>query len=62
MFAEFQGHPAVTATGRAYHQDYVVYLRARNGKIVLIREYFDAARWLRLFPDDRSVPPSLWKR
>jgi ketosteroid isomerase-like protein len=34
----------VIATGRSYHQDYAFYLRARGGKIVLIRENFDAVR------------------
>jgi ketosteroid isomerase-like protein len=44
IFAEVHGDATVIATRRLYHQDYVFYLRARGGKIVLIREYFDAVR------------------
>jgi ketosteroid isomerase-like protein len=32
VFAEFQGQAQVTGTGRHYHQNYVLYLRAENGK------------------------------
>jgi ketosteroid isomerase-like protein len=55
VFAEFHGDATVIATGRAFHQDYVFYLRARRGKIVLIREYFDPVRLVAAFretPDD----------
>ena len=30
VFAEFQGQAQVTGTGRHYHQNYVLYLRAEN--------------------------------
>jgi ketosteroid isomerase-like protein len=49
VFAEFHADATVIATGRPYHQDYVFYLRARGGKIVLIREYFDAVRLVAAF-------------
>jgi ketosteroid isomerase-like protein len=49
VFAEFYADATVIATGRSYHQDYVFYLRARGGKIVLIREYFDAVRLVAAF-------------
>jgi ketosteroid isomerase-like protein len=49
IFAEVHADATVIATGRPYHQDYVFYLRARGGKIVLIREYFDAVRLLAAF-------------
>ena len=34
----------IKTTGRIYRQEYVVFLRAANGKIVFIREYFDPTR------------------
>jgi hypothetical protein len=55
IFAQVHADATVIATGRPYHQDYVFYLRARGGKIVLIREYFDAVRIVAAFretPDD----------
>jgi ketosteroid isomerase-like protein len=49
VFAEFQGHAQVTGTGRQYHQNYVLYLRAENGKIVFGREYWDPTRVVAAF-------------
>ena len=34
----------IKATGRTYSQEYVVFLRARGGKIAHLREYFDPVR------------------
>jgi ketosteroid isomerase-like protein len=42
--AEVKGEGLVKATGRTYRQDYVVFLRAAEGKIAFLREYFDPAR------------------
>jgi hypothetical protein len=42
--AEVRGEGRVKATGRAYRQEYVVFLRASAGKIALLREYFDPTR------------------
>ncbi|KAK2007055.1 NTF2-like protein [Colletotrichum eremochloae] len=47
--AEFSVVATVIATGKVYDQDYIVYLRARNGKIELYREYFDSARIIAAF-------------
>ena len=44
IIAEFSANATVISTGRTYHQDYAVYLRASEGKIVLLREYFDPTR------------------
>src|SRR5262245_3330163 len=44
IIAEFTADADVVPTGRKYHQDYAVYLRASEGKIVLLREYFDPVR------------------
>jgi ketosteroid isomerase-like protein len=44
VFAEFSAHASVTTTGRFYEQNYILYLRADKGKIILLREYFDAPR------------------
>jgi uncharacterized protein len=49
VFAEFQGHAQVTGTGRRYQQNYVLYLRAENGKIVFGREYWDPTRVVAAF-------------
>ena len=49
VFAEFQGRAQVTGTGRHYHQNYVLYLRAENGKIVFGREYWDPTRVVAAF-------------
>jgi ketosteroid isomerase-like protein len=51
VFAEFKADATVISTGREYHQDYVVYLRAENGKIVFLREYFDAPRVVAAFSE-----------
>jgi len=42
--AEVKGEGLIKATGRVYRQDYVIFLRAVNGKIAFIREYFDPVR------------------
>ena len=42
--AEVKGEGVITATGRIYRQEYVVFLRAAGGKIVYLREYFDPTR------------------
>jgi ketosteroid isomerase-like protein len=44
IIAEFTADADVVKTGRKYHQNYAVYLRASEGKIVLLREYFDPTR------------------
>jgi hypothetical protein len=42
--AEVQAEARIKATGRIYHQAYVVFLRAADGKIAFLREYFDPVR------------------
>lgn len=49
VFAEFTADATVNSTGRKYYQDYVLYLRAEGGKIVLLRGYFDAPRVVAAF-------------
>ena len=49
VFAEFTASGTALNTGRPYHQNYVLYLRARPGKIVFLREYFDAPRVVAAF-------------
>ena len=39
-----QGEGLIKSTGRMYRQDYVVSLRATDGKITFLREYFDPVR------------------
>jgi ketosteroid isomerase-like protein len=47
VVAEFTA--TVIGTGRQYSQNYVVFLRAETGKIVVLREYFDAPRVVAAF-------------
>lgn len=42
--AEVKAEGLIKATGRIYCQDYVVFLRAFEGKIAFLREYFDPTR------------------
>jgi len=49
VFAEFQGQAQVIGTGRHYHQNYVLYLCAEDGKIIFGREYFDPTRVVAAF-------------
>jgi hypothetical protein len=42
--AEVKGEGLIKSTGRMYHQDYVIFLRAAQDKIIFLREYFDPVR------------------
>ena len=42
--AEVKAEGLIKPTGRIYHQDYVLFLRAAGGKIAFLREYFDPTR------------------
>jgi uncharacterized protein len=42
--AEVKAEGLIKPTGRIYHQDYVLFLRATGGKIAFLREYFDPTR------------------
>ena len=42
--AEVKAEALIKPTGRVYHQEYVLFLRAAGGKIAFLREYFDPAR------------------
>jgi uncharacterized protein len=42
--AEVKAEGLIKPTGRVYHQDYVLFLRAAGGKIAFLREYFDPVR------------------
>ena len=42
--AEVKGEGLIKSTERMYRQDYVVFLRAAEGKIAFMREYFDPVR------------------
>jgi uncharacterized protein len=46
---EVRAEAVVKATGRPYHQDYVIFLRAAGGKIAFLREYFNPARAAQAF-------------
>lgn len=49
VVAELAATATVIATGRQYSQNYVVFLRASDGKIAELREYFDAPRVVAAF-------------
>jgi ketosteroid isomerase-like protein len=42
--AEVKAEGLIKTTGRIYRQNYVVFLRAFEGRIVFLREYFDPTR------------------
>jgi uncharacterized protein len=42
--AEVKAEGLIKPTGRICHQDYVLFLRAADGKIAFLREYFDPVR------------------
>ena len=42
--AEVKAEGLIKPTGRIYHQDYVLFLRARGGKFAFLREYFYPTR------------------
>jgi len=42
--AQVRAEGLIKPTGRTYRQEYVVFLRAADGKIVFMREYFDPTR------------------
>ena len=42
--AEVRAEGRIKATGRIYQQEYIVFLYSQNGKIRLLREYFDPIR------------------
>lgn len=39
--AEVKAEGRIKSTGRTYRQEYVLFLRAKDGKIAYLREYFD---------------------
>ncbi|MGH8071892.1 MAG: nuclear transport factor 2 family protein [Candidatus Entotheonellia bacterium] len=42
--AEVKAEARIKPTGRLYRQEYVLFLRAADGKIAFLREYFDPVR------------------
>ena len=42
--AEVRAEGLITATGRTYRQEYVLFLRAEGGRIANLREFFDPVR------------------
>jgi len=44
ILAQVKAEGLITETGRVYIQEYVVFLRAADGKIAYLREYFDPVR------------------
>ncbi|MEK6419359.1 MAG: nuclear transport factor 2 family protein [Burkholderia gladioli] len=52
--AEFAAKATVIPTGKTYNQDYILYMRAENGKIARYREYFDGSRIVAAFTPDSA--------
>jgi ketosteroid isomerase-like protein len=52
--AEFAANATVIPTGKTYNQEYVLFIRAGNGKIVSYREYFDGSRIVAAFTPDSA--------
>jgi uncharacterized protein len=42
--AEVKAEGRIKSTGHTYRQEYVLFLRAKNGKIAYLREYFDPVK------------------
>src|SRR5688572_13729828 len=42
--AEVKAEGLIKSTGRTYRQEYVLFLRAKGGKIAYLREYFDPVK------------------
>ncbi len=42
--AEVKAEGRIKSTGRTYRQEYVLFLRAKGGKIAFLREYFDPVK------------------
>ena len=42
--AEVGAEGVIKPTGRIYRQEYVLFIRARAGKIAFLRDYFDPVR------------------
>jgi ketosteroid isomerase-like protein len=53
--AEVRAEAIIRPTGRQYEQEYVVFLKARNGRIAFLREYFDPVRAARAMGDKIDV-------
>lgn len=53
VVAEFSVVATAKPTGKIYNQDYILYLRVKDGKIVFYREYFDGVRTAAAFTPDR---------
>jgi ketosteroid isomerase-like protein len=49
LWAENIGDATVVATQRQYHQNYVIFVKAQNGKIMHFREYWDPTRVVKSF-------------
>jgi uncharacterized protein len=54
--AEVKAEAVIKATRRPYRQEYVFFLKAKNGKIAHLREYFDPVRAARAM-DARLLGP-----
>jgi ketosteroid isomerase-like protein len=53
--AEAHGSATIAMTGRTYEQDYVMVLKARDGKISLYREYWDPIPGLKAFGGEENL-------
>lgn len=58
LFAEFHGEAVFVATGQPYHQDYVVQLETKNGKIIHYREYWNPVAILEIMGSNGTAFPS----
>ncbi|CAF1386773.1 unnamed protein product [Didymodactylos carnosus] len=54
-FAEYEVTCKVLATQKTYHQNYIVYAKAEQGRLILLREYFDSVRLMEAFQYTRTM-------
>ncbi|HAA32069.1 MAG TPA: phenazine biosynthesis protein [Cyanobacteria bacterium UBA8553] len=55
LFAEVHGEARILATGRHYHQDYVMRLETKAGKIFHYREYWNPSSVLDTWSNSRQA-------
>ncbi|KFA88014.1 nuclear transport factor 2 family protein [Archangium violaceum] len=53
--AEAHGSATIAATGSTYEQDYVMLVKARNGRISLYREYWNPVPGIRAFGGEQNL-------
>ncbi|WP_224369006.1 nuclear transport factor 2 family protein [Hyalangium versicolor] len=54
-FGEVHGSATIASTGRRYEQDYIMMVKARDGRISFYREYWDPLLGLKAFGGEENL-------